>query len=86
MDAVNAFFKRYDDPDKDHRYMVVSDLLEDVKKPTWKPPTSGDEVQKLCDIIVERLSDNSGDISALAVKWYASPSLPRRPVPSIMPP
>lgn len=76
MDGASEFFKHYNDPDKDHRYMAVSDLLTDVQKPAWKAPSGGDP-NKLCEKVVECLSDNSGDISALAVKWYAVYTCPR---------
>ena len=77
MDGASEFFKHYNDPDKDHRYMAVSDLLTDVQKPTWKTPSGGDP-NKLCEKVVECLSDNSGDISALAVKWCAVYTLARQ--------
>ena len=64
--------KNFDNADKDHRYMAVSDLLTEASKSNWVPP-SGDQATRLCDAVVERLDDASGDISALAVKWCGCP-------------
>jgi hypothetical protein len=69
VDDTAGYVKRFDDPDKDHRYMAVSDLLTEAQKTTWRAPFNAEETNKLCDKVVERLDDTSGDISALAVKW-----------------
>jgi hypothetical protein len=72
VDSIAGYLKHFDNPDKDHRYMAVSDLLADIQKHTWRQPASNDDAIRLCDKVVERLNDKSGDISALAVKWCAS--------------
>lgn len=56
--------------DKDHRYMATSDLLAALQQPDWRQPSNGDDCAQLCAKVVNQLDDASGDISALAVKWY----------------
>jgi hypothetical protein len=68
---IYSCLTRFEDADSDHRYMAVSDLLAEVEKPAWRRHVSADEVDKVCKYVLDRLDDTSGDISALAVKWYA---------------
>lgn len=69
---VAMCLKRFEDADKDHRYMAVSDLLSEIQKPGWKLSSAGVDASTVCEKIVQRLDDASSDISALAVKWCAA--------------
>ena len=55
--------------DKDYRYMATSDLLNELNKDTFK--ADADLEVKLANIVVQQLDDVAGDVSGLAVKWYA---------------
>ncbi len=61
--------KLYSIPKQDLREMSTYDLIEMLKKPEWKRDT--DQEKKLCELILKQLDDTSGDVSSLAVKWYA---------------
>ena len=69
VESLPDSYRSFDDPDKDHRYMAVSDLLTDAQKPMWKAPASVNDTSKLLDAVLKRLDDSSGDVSALAIKW-----------------
>jgi hypothetical protein len=56
-------------PKKDLRWMSAADLMEMMKRPDWK--RDNDQEKKLCELILKLLDDSSGDVSSLAVKWYA---------------
>ena len=47
--------------------MATSDLQSELQKPTFKMDEYHEK--KLCTLILQQLEDQSGDISALAVKW-----------------
>lgn len=49
--------------------MATSDLLEILKKANWR--RDNDQEKRLVDLILQQLDDASGDVSSLAVKWYA---------------
>lgn len=55
--------------DKDFRYMATSDLQGELQKDSFK--TDDNTEKKLCTVVVTQLEDTSGDISALALKWYS---------------
>lgn len=55
--------------DKDYRYMATSDLLGELNKDVFK--VDAELEKKLSDVILQQLDDASGDVSGLAVKWYA---------------
>ena len=55
--------------DKDYRYMATSDLLNELNRENFKPDT--DLEIKLSTIVLQQLDDVAGDVSGLAVKWYA---------------
>ena len=55
--------------DKDYRYMATSDLLSELNKDGFK--ADADLEVKLSNIIIQQLDDVAGDVSGLAVKWYA---------------
>ena len=50
--------------------MATSDLLAALQNPDWKQASYSDDSFQLCEKVVKQLDDSSGDISALAVKWY----------------
>lgn len=50
--------------------MATSDLQNELEKPGFKVDSNSE--QRLCTAILEQLEDVSGDISALAVKWYVT--------------
>lgn len=56
--------------DKDFRYMATSDLLNELNKESFKLDT--DLEMRLSSIILKQLDDVAGDVSGLAVKWFAS--------------
>lgn len=49
--------------------MATSDLQNELAKDSFK--TDGETEKRLCKAILQQLDDISGDISGLAVKWYA---------------
>lgn len=51
--------------------MATSDLLAELQKAAFK--TDSDTEARICNIILQQLEDTSGDISSLALKWYARP-------------
>ena len=55
--------------DKDYRYMATSDLLSELNKEAFK--ADQDIEPKLTSTVLQQLEDASGDVSGLAVKWYA---------------
>jgi hypothetical protein len=55
--------------DKDYRYMATSDLLSELNKESFK--AEQDLEPKLTSTVLQQLEDASGDVSGLAVKWYA---------------
>jgi hypothetical protein len=55
--------------DKDYRYMATSDLLSELNKEAFK--ADQDLEPKLISTVLQQLEDASGDVSGLAVKWYA---------------
>lgn len=55
--------------DKDYRYMATSDLLSELNKESFK--ADQDLEPKLTSTVLQQLEDASGDVSGLAVKWYA---------------
>ena len=55
--------------DKDFRYMATSDLLNELNKESFKLDT--DLEMRLSSIILKQLDDVAGDVSGLAVKWFA---------------
>jgi hypothetical protein len=55
--------------DKDFRYMATSDLLNELQKDNFK--LDSDTERKVSQIVLQQLDDASGDISGLAVKWFA---------------
>lgn len=56
--------------DKDYRYMATSDLLSELNKESFK--ADQDLEPKLTITVLQQLEDASGDVSGLAVKWYAT--------------
>eukprot|EP00884_Botryococcus_braunii_P010434 jgi/Botrbrau1/19392/Bobra.0338s0022.1 len=56
--------------DKDYRYMAVSDLQRELNLESFKIDEFNE--RRLCDIMLNLLEDQSGDISGLAVKCLAS--------------
>ena len=50
--------------------MATSDLLAALQNPDWKQASYSDDSSQVCEKVVKQLDDSSGDISALAVKWY----------------
>lgn len=64
-----SIFSQMIGKDKDYRYMATSDLLNELNKEAFKPDN---ELEiKLTNIIIQQLDDAAGDVSGLAVKWYA---------------
>lgn len=55
--------------DKDYRYMATSDLLNELNKDAFKADT--DLEVKLSNIVLQQLEDAAGDVSGLAMKWFA---------------
>ena len=55
--------------DKDYRYMATSDLLNELNKVGFK--ADAELEAKLTNTVVQQLEDPSGDVSGLAVKWFA---------------
>ncbi len=58
--------------DKDFRFMALSDLLNELKKDTFK--LDSDNEKKVCNGIVQLFDDPSGDVQGMAVKWFDPPS------------
>lgn len=56
--------------DKDYRYMATSDLLNELNREGFK--ADAELEAKLTNTVVQQLEDPSGDVSGLAVKWFAS--------------
>ena len=50
--------------------MATSDLLAALQQADWRQPSNNEDCSQLCTKVVHQLDDASGDISALAVKWY----------------
>lgn len=48
--------------------MAVSDLQRELQLDSFKVDEYNE--RRLCDIMLNLLEDQSGDISGLAVKWY----------------
>lgn len=55
--------------DKDYRYMATSDLLNELNKEGFK--SDSDLEMKLTSAVLQQLEDAAGDVSGLAVKWFA---------------
>ena len=51
--------------------MATSDLQNELLKPSFRVDQNTE--RRLCSAILQQLQDTSGDISALAVKWYKLP-------------
>jgi hypothetical protein len=69
---ISSCLNLFEDLDKDRRYMAVSDLHAELDRPDWWTKVNQDEIRKIHKSLLVRLDDTSGDISALAVKWFAS--------------
>lgn len=67
--AVSMDFCQMIGKDKDYRYMATSDLLNELNREGFKADT--DLEVKLSNIVLQQLEDASGDVSGLAVKWFA---------------
>lgn len=50
--------------------MATSDLLNELNKEGFK--ADADLEVKLSNVVVQQLDDVAGDVSGLAVKWYAN--------------
>lgn len=62
--------------DRDFRYMACSDLLTLLQAEGTR--IDHDMEQKLSTIMLQHMDDTAGDISSLAIRWYAH-RLHRRP-------
>ncbi|KAG5411613.1 hypothetical protein IGI04_007932 [Brassica rapa subsp. trilocularis] len=67
---VSGIIEKMTGKDKDFRYMATSDLLNELNKESFKLDT--DLEMRLSSIILKQLDDVAGDVSGLAVKWFAS--------------
>ena len=68
--ALNLVLEKLASQDKDFRYMATSDLLTELSKPTFK--TDPDTERRLVQMVLQQLDDAAGEISGLAVKWWAA--------------
>ena len=66
----SCWFFQMTGKDKDYRYMATSDLLNELNKEGFK--ADAELEAKLTITVVQQLEDPSGDVSGLAVKWFAS--------------
>ncbi|KAH0939664.1 hypothetical protein HID58_007125 [Brassica napus] len=66
---VSGIIEKMTGKDKDFRYMATSDLLNELNKESFKLDT--DLEMRLSSIILKQLDDVAGDVSGLAVKWFA---------------
>jgi len=55
--------------DKDFRFMALSDLVNELKKDTFKMDNESEK--NICAAMVQLFDDPSGDVQGLAVKWLA---------------
>jgi len=64
---ITNFTEKIKHPDKDFRFMALSDLNNELQKENFK--LEGDNEKKICDLILGvLLTDSSGDVQGLAVK------------------
>ncbi|KAK9803499.1 hypothetical protein WJX73_009717 [Symbiochloris irregularis] len=63
---LGSILERIVSKDKDHRYMAVSDLQSELRKPEFRTDDSTE--RRLCKAVLQQLDESSGDISGLAIK------------------
>lgn len=64
--SISSVLEKMSNRDKDFRYMALSDLLNELKKDTFK--MDNDSEKKICTAMVQLFDDPSGDVQGMAVK------------------